>query len=52
MAPSAIQTTDGFLSRGEGQSVPNTGRIGDKGIGYPLRGMSAGLMNKEPTKNM
>jgi hypothetical protein len=32
--------------------VPNTGRIGDKGIGYPLRGMSAGLMNKEPPKKL
>ncbi len=52
MAPSAIQPADGFLSRSENQSVPNTGRIGDKGIGYPLRGMSAGLMNKEPPKKL
>ncbi len=47
MAPSAIQPADSFLSRSEDQSVPNTGRIGDKSIGYPLRGMSAGLINKE-----
>ncbi len=46
MAPSAIHPADDFLSRSEDQSVPNTGRIGDKCNSYPLRGMSAGQTNK------
>jgi hypothetical protein len=32
--------------------VPNTGRIGDKSIGYPLRGMSAGLIYKETLNHL